>query len=57
LFGELSQIIVDAQAYEQDPWTDDHELDELDEDITDEELEWLAQKRKRVHFTYILPQS
>ncbi|KAF8205504.1 hypothetical protein K438DRAFT_1931868 [Mycena galopus ATCC 62051] len=45
LFGDISHIVFAAQEYEKNPYADDHGLDELDEDLTEAEREWLENKR------------
>ncbi|KAJ7661179.1 hypothetical protein B0H17DRAFT_1212296 [Mycena rosella] len=44
LYGEISHIIAASQQLERDPYPDDHGIDKLSEDVTEEELEWLEEK-------------
>ncbi|KAJ7451306.1 hypothetical protein FB451DRAFT_1566214 [Mycena latifolia] len=48
LFGEVSHIIAEAQAYERDPYEEDHGIDEFSRDVTEEEIKWLEEKRRQV---------
>ncbi|KAJ6605729.1 hypothetical protein B0H10DRAFT_2228983 [Mycena sp. CBHHK59/15] len=46
LFGEVSAIVTDAEAYELDPYPDDDDIDELSPDLTEAELKHLEEKRE-----------
>ncbi|KAJ6605529.1 hypothetical protein DFH09DRAFT_1353912 [Mycena vulgaris] len=48
LYGDVSRIIADAQEYERDPYEEDHGIDEFAEDVTDDDLKWLEEKRRQV---------
>ncbi|KAJ6553822.1 hypothetical protein DFH09DRAFT_1318834 [Mycena vulgaris] len=51
LFGEIPHIMAEAQAYEHEPFDEDHGIDEYAEDVTEEELQYLDQKRRQVTFS------
>ncbi|KAJ6540164.1 hypothetical protein DFH09DRAFT_1368566 [Mycena vulgaris] len=51
LFGEIPHIMAEAQAYEREPFDEDHGIDEYAEDVTEEELQYLDQKRRQVTFS------
>ncbi|KAJ6626161.1 hypothetical protein B0H10DRAFT_2185830 [Mycena sp. CBHHK59/15] len=55
LFGEVSAIVTDTEAYELDPYPDDDDIDELSPDLTEAELKHLEEKRdcERNHEAYI----
>ncbi|KAJ7137263.1 hypothetical protein C8R46DRAFT_1361864 [Mycena filopes] len=56
LFGEICSIVVQAQAYENNPIPDDHGIDCYSEDTTPEQHAFLAKKRdhERNYSAYVV---